>query len=61
MSEYKIVWFPEFVVSGRQPVELTETSAYINQWAIAGWQVHQVVPGTNAQTVGGLFVTFVHD
>lgn len=61
MPEYKIVWFPEFIVKKGQPVELTQTSAQVNQWAAAGWRVQQVVPGTNAQTYGGLFVTFVHD
>lgn len=61
MAEYKIVWFPEFVVGQGQPVELTQTSARVNDWAAAGWRVHHVAPGTNSQTWSGLFVTFVHD
>lgn len=59
MPEYKVVWFPEFFMDNSHPVELTKTSELVNQWAAAGWTVHQVVPGTNAQTYGGLFVTFV--
>ena len=59
LPEYKIVWFPEFVMNGSGPVELTKTSEQVNEWAAAGWRVHQVTPGTNAQTYSGLFVTFV--
>lgn len=59
VTEYKIVWFPEFVIDKGKPVVLEDTSKQVNQWVGGGWAVHQVVPGTNAQTFSGLFVTFV--
>lgn len=65
MPEYKIVWFPGAAVgvlsTTEQPVELTQISAHINQWAAAGWRVHQVTPATAPTVLWGLYVTFVHD
>lgn len=61
MAEYKIVFYPEFILDKGSPVELVATSSQVNQMAANGWSVLQVVPGTNAQTYGGLFVTFVRE
>lgn len=59
MAEYKIIFYPEFILNERYPVELVETSAQVNQMAARGWSVVNIVPGTNAQTYAGLFVTYV--
>lgn len=55
---YKCVWVPTGLVSERETQEITAVSELMNEYARANWQVTAVNPGTNANTYGGVFVTF---
>ena len=59
MYEYKVVWINEHIDarSGSPAYTLGQTNEVINEFARHGWEPMSVVPGTNAQTYGGLFVT----
>ena len=39
--------------------DIPNATGVMNRMSQEGWAVHSVVPGTNAQTYGGLFITFV--
>jgi hypothetical protein len=58
--EYQVRFVSEFVVdpgSGTD-VELPVVTGVIQRMAADGWEPISIVPGTNAQTHSGLFVTF---
>lgn len=59
MAEYRVVHVQDFILnSGGQVQNVTTATAVMNQHAAEGWRVIACVPGTNAQTHGGLFITF---
>jgi len=68
MPEYKLVFMPEHIdVDGyrhrsrEEPIDVVKTTALINELAASGWRPISVVPGTNAQTYSGLYITLVRD
>jgi hypothetical protein len=56
--QYRTVWVSQWVSASDKIVACTEVDAEVRRWTDDGWQLHTVVPGTNAQTYGGLFLTF---
>jgi hypothetical protein len=59
-----VIWVFDFLMNNSgKPVmqEVPNATATINDYAADGWEVHSVVPGTNAQTYTGLFITLVRD
>lgn len=59
MAEYRVVHVQDFFSSsGGQAQDVPNATAVMNQHAAEGWRVIACVPGTNAQTYGGLFITF---
>jgi hypothetical protein len=57
MADYRVFWVPDFIGSSNGTQEVPNASALINQWCDAGYELVSVVPGTNGQTYGGLFIT----
>ena len=58
MAVYKVVWVADWVYEDNSGVELANATAVMNRYAAEGWEVVTAVPGTNAQTYSGLFITF---
>lgn len=60
VAEYKVIWVQVNLTWNAASVQeiplVTET---INQYAKKGWRLFSLVPGTNAQTHHGVFVTLV--
>ncbi|QOT19240.1 hypothetical protein [Paenarthrobacter sp. YJN-5] len=57
MADYKVFWVPDHISSTDGTQEVPGATALINEWAAGGYEVVSVVPGTNAQTYAGLFIT----
>lgn len=57
MADYKVFWVPERIFSDNGVQEAPNATSLINEWAAKGYEVVTVVPGTNAQTYAGLFIT----
>jgi hypothetical protein len=64
-TQYRITWIADKEVSQARshppvngPVHVGQATEHANTMAQAGWELIQVVPGTNAQTYGGLYLTF---
>ncbi|MDO5863409.1 MULTISPECIES: hypothetical protein [Paenarthrobacter] len=57
MADYKVFWVPDHIDSMDGTQEAPNATALINEWAADGYEVVSVVPGTNAQTYAGLFIT----
>lgn len=58
VAEYRTVWVSDRVSDTSSGQALPNATSTMNQHASEGWEVVSVVPGTNAQTYGGLFITF---
>ncbi|XHM67220.1 DUF4177 domain-containing protein [Streptomyces nigra] len=59
MAEYRVVHVQDFISNSTGQVQtITNATAVMNQYAGEGWRVISCVPGTNAQTYGGVFITF---
>ena len=59
MAEYRVVHVQDFISNSTGQVQtITNATAVMNQYAAEGWRVIACVPGTNAQTYGGVFITF---
>lgn len=57
--KYKTVWVEQRITSSPNAVlECAQVDSVVNAAAADGWILHTLVPGTNAQTYSGLFVTF---
>ena len=60
MAEYQVKHVQDFVMSSNgTEQDIPNATGVMNRMSQEGWAVHSVVPGTNAQTYGGLFITFV--
>lgn len=58
MADYKVFWVQDNIMSMNGIMqEATNAQQVINQWCEAGYELVSVVPGTNAQTYSGLFIT----
>jgi hypothetical protein len=57
--QYRTIWVNQWVSESDKVVECTEVDTQIARWVTDGWALHSIVPGTNAQTYGGLFITFM--
>jgi len=56
---YKTVWVQQSVSFTMGAVlECPSVDSVVNEAAAAGWSLHSLAPGTNAQSYHGLFVTF---
>lgn len=52
------MWVEQWISSSSNAVlECANVDSVVNTAAADGWTLHSVVPGTNAQTYSGLFVT----
>jgi hypothetical protein len=47
----------QWVSNDQAYVACPQVDSLVNEWAQAGWTPHSIVPGSNAQTHAGLFVT----
>lgn len=56
--EYRTVWVKQWVLASDDTVQCTEVDRLVQAWVNDGWVLHSLVPGTNAQTFTGLFITF---
>ena len=56
--EYTTIWVEQWVDARKATVHCADVDRVVNEHAQAGWTLHSIVPGTNAQTYGGLFLTF---
>ncbi|WP_156666215.1 hypothetical protein [Rhodococcus sp. HS-D2] len=61
MAQYEVMWVNDSVIGSNGTQRIPNASRLMNDMAMRGWTVHSVVPGTNAQTYSGLFITFYHD
>ncbi|GAB2555235.1 hypothetical protein [Kribbella endophytica] len=62
MKEYRTLWVSQWISEeAGSPQELPNVDNVANTWASTGWKLVHMVPGTNAETYGGLFVTFERD
>lgn len=58
MADYRVFWVQDWVMNSNGVTqEAPNASALINRWSEAGYELVSVVPGTNAQTYSGLFIT----
>ncbi|KUM38995.1 hypothetical protein [Arthrobacter sp. EpRS71] len=58
MAEYKVFWVRDFVITDSENMlEIPNATKVINDWCNAGYELVSIVPGTNAQTYMGLFIT----
>ncbi len=53
----KVFWVPTFINDRDGIQEVPNAGALIKEWVRKGYEVVSVVPGTNAQTCSGLFIT----
>lgn len=52
------MWVEQWISSSSNAVlECANVDSVVNTAAADGWTLHSIVPGTNAQTYSGLFVT----
>jgi hypothetical protein len=57
--EYRIDWVSDFIMrDSSTPVSVRSATDHANALATEEWELVSVSPGTNAQTYGGLFLTF---
>ena len=61
MQSFRTIWINEYVDGRQDSQEMVNANDAMNEMAAEGWDVVSVVPGTNAQTWGGLFLTFRRD
>lgn len=58
MADYKVFWVQDNILSMNGIMqEVPNAQQVINQWCEAGYELLSVVPGTNAQTYSGLYIT----
>ena len=55
---YKTLWVKQRVTDHNPVTECMDVGRVVAEYAEDGWALHSLVPGTNAQTYSGLFVTF---
>ncbi|SFJ64311.1 DUF4177 domain-containing protein [Amycolatopsis regifaucium] len=58
MTEYRTVWVEDWVTDKSSGETVVNATNAMNRHAAEGWEVVSAVPGTNAQTYSGLFITF---
>jgi Domain of unknown function (DUF4177) len=58
VAEYRTVWVSDWVSDKDSGATVVNATNAMNRHASEGWEVISVVPGTNAQTYSGLFITF---
>jgi hypothetical protein len=59
--EYRIDWIQDHSPkhnSGGLPIPVPPATTHLNALAAQGWEPTGLVPGTNAQTYSGLYLTF---
>lgn len=55
---YRTVWVSQWVTYNRDEVQpCPQIDAVLNDLEREGWNLHTIVPGTNAQTYSGVFIT----
>ncbi|MFF2550497.1 hypothetical protein ACFVUS_05820 [Nocardia sp. NPDC058058] len=61
---YEVLWVADALSTSSisaTPIKVPNATRTINDMVSKGWELHSIVPGTNAQTYSGLFLTFKRD
>lgn len=62
MPEYTVIWVKDSILESSGDAQVVGNATnVINSYAGDGWRVVSLVPGTNAQTYSGVYITLTRE